>query len=120
MLYPQRDINRMLAHIRNMSLGDFSKNDVVNQLSIMDELINVNISAIIIEESSFAHGRSLYDIDLRKNTGVTVLAVRRKKEIIEHPDPETSLLANDIVYVLGNPEQINAATELFSKDITGI
>jgi monovalent cation:H+ antiporter-2, CPA2 family len=112
-LYPQKKINRMLAEIRNKNLGIFSKKDMVNQPSIIDELPNVNISAIVVEDNSFAEGKTLGETDLRKKTGVTLLAVKRGAEIIEHPKLKTKFLKDDIIYILGNPEQVNLAAELF-------
>ena len=47
-------------------------------------------------------------------TGVTLLAIRRGSDIIEHPVPETVFKGDDIAYLLGNPEQINFASELLS------
>lgn len=113
-LYPQKKINRMMAQIRTMNLGVFSEKDMVNQPSLIDELSNVNIAAITIESGSLADGKTLEQTDLRKKTGVTLLAVKRGDEMIEHPDLRTKFLAGDIAYVLGNPEQVNLASELFS------
>lgn len=113
-LYPQKKINRMMAQIRSMNLGVFTEKDMVNQPSIIDEMPNVNISAITIEPNSFADGKTLGESDLRKKTGVTLLAVKRRDEMIEHPTLKTIFQAGDIAYVLGDPEQVNLASELFS------
>ena len=78
----------------------------------MDQFSNINISAIKVEPYSQAEGMSLIDIDLRRKTGVTLLAIKRGADIIEHPVPETVFLSNDIAYVLGDPEQVNFASEL--------
>lgn len=118
-LYPQREINRMLTHIRSMNLGDFMEKDSVtkNKPSILDEFTNIAINAITVEQGSRADGKSIREIDLRRRTGVTILAIRRVEEVIGHPDPDTVLHTGDIAYVLGNPEQVNFASELFVKDI---
>jgi len=113
-LYPQKKINRMLAQIRSKNLGVFSEKDMVNQPSVIDELPNVNITAITIEPNSFAEEKTLGETDLRKKTGVTLLALKRGDEMIEHPTLKTQFRAGDIAYVLGDPEQVNLASELFS------
>ncbi len=113
-LYPQKKVNRMMAQIRSKNLGAFSEKDMVNQPSILDELPNVNISAIGVDQNSFADGKTLGEIDLRKKTGVTLLAVKRGDQVIEHPTLKTQFRNGDIAYVLGNPEQVNLASELFS------
>ncbi|MBN2699573.1 MAG: cation:proton antiporter [Bacteroidales bacterium] len=113
-LYTHRDVNRILAHVRNVNLGDFTKRDMINQPTILDEFPNVSISAVHVEAGSEAEGKSLLDIQLRRKSGVTLLAIRRGTKVIEHPEPETVFLPDDIVYVLGDPEQTNLAFELFT------
>jgi len=115
-LLPQKEINRILTHVRNLSLGEFSEKDTVNQPTIIDELPNMNISAIKVEKKSKADGRTLSDIQLRTKTGVTLLAMKRGSEIIDHINNRTYILSDDIVYVLGNPEQINMAFEFFTQE----
>jgi CPA2 family monovalent cation:H+ antiporter-2 len=116
-LIPQKEINRTINHIRNTNLGVFSDKDPMNKSSLFDELTNINISAIKIEHGSFAEGKSIAGTDLRKKTGVTILAIRRGSEIMEHPDPCTIFIAGDISYVLGDPEQVNFASEMFVRKV---
>ncbi|MBN1952441.1 MAG: NAD-binding protein, partial [Bacteroidales bacterium] len=115
-LLPQKEINRIITHIRNLSLGEFSGKDSINQPSIIDELPNVNISAIKVETNSKADGHSISEIQLRTKTGVTVLALKRGSEIIDHIENGTTFMSKDIVYVLGNPEQVNLAFEIFTQE----
>ena len=116
-LYPQREVNRMLTHIRSMSLGEFTEKDMLNKPSLLDDLPNLNITALKVDANSMADGKLLGEIDLRRKTGVTLLAIKRGSEIIEHPSANTAFLPNDILYVLGNHEQTNRAFELFFKEI---
>lgn len=111
-MLPQREINRIITRIRNMNLGVFSEKDLVNKPSILDEFSNINITEVKVEANSPAEGKSLLEIDLRKKTGVTILAIRRGNDIIEHPIPETVIQTNDIAYLMGNPEQTALATQL--------
>jgi len=113
-LLPISEINRMLAEIRNTHLGEFTKKDSVNKLSIFDELAATNISAIKIQEGSAVKDKSIRDLKIREKTGITLLAIKREGTIIEHPNPSTMLKSNDVAYVLGNPEQINNINSIFS------
>lgn len=115
-LHPQKEINRIITSIRNLNLGVFTEKDVMNQPSILDELPDMNISAIKVEANSEADGKSVVEIQLRNKTGVTLLAIKRGTEIIDHPVQKTTFRDGDIVYVLGDPEQVNLAFELFSND----
>lgn len=116
-LYPQKEINRILNHIRSLNLGEFSEKDIVNKPSILDEFPNTSIKAIKVEATSVATGKSLVELELRSRTGVTLLAIRRGAAVVEHPTPDTVIQGDDIVYVLGNPEQVNLASELFSQEV---
>lgn len=115
-LYPQREVNRILTHIRSENLGVYSEMDIVNQPTIMDELPNMNITAIKVDTNSLLDGKTLAESQLRNKTGVTLLAIKRGDEIIEHPSLTTIFQGNDIVYILGNPEQVNLAVEQFTKE----
>jgi K+/H+ antiporter YhaU regulatory subunit KhtT len=95
----------------------FSEKDSVNKPSVFDEFSNFNVIEVKVEPGSQADGKSLIEIDLRKKTGVTLLAVKRGSDIIEHPVPSTVLKKDDIAYLLGDPEQIKSASELmYGKD----
>ncbi|MGE4289697.1 MAG: cation:proton antiporter [Salinivirgaceae bacterium] len=111
--FPNKEINRMLTHIRNMHLGAFNEKDKVSKPTLIDELPSVSISALKVDGESEVAGKTIRELDLRKQTGVNVLAIKRNDQIMEHPLPTTLLLADDIVYVLGDPEQTNRAAELF-------
>ncbi|SMO90181.1 Kef-type potassium/proton antiporter, CPA2 family [Saccharicrinis carchari] len=113
--YPQREVSRILTHIRHLNLGKFSEKDIINPPTVFYELRNMSISAIKIEPDSEADRKTLLETQLRSKTGVTLVAIKRDTTIIEHPEPDIVFKANDIVYVLGKPEQVNLAYDLFSN-----
>jgi CPA2 family monovalent cation:H+ antiporter-2 len=115
-LVPQKEINRHVSHIRNQFFGVFREKDVKNKPSALQEISHIEISAITVDKNSMVDGKSLAEIDLRKNTGVTLLVIKRHNEILEHPDSNLPLCSGDIAYLLGNPEQVNTAAELFSNE----
>lgn len=116
-LCSMRDINRMLTHLRNIHLGEFTEKDKVNKPSLLHELSSINIAAVSVETGSLAVGKSTKELELRKRTGITLLAIKRGDNIIEHPLPTMKMQSDDILYLLGDPEQINLAGELFNKSI---
>lgn len=112
-LLPQKRINLTIEKIRADNYGIFRKEELEPGYSIIKEIPNIEIVALKINEESSLVDKSLAELKFRKVYGVTVVAVKRKEKIIENPDPEEKLLKNDIAYVLGKPEQIARATELF-------
>jgi monovalent cation:H+ antiporter-2, CPA2 family len=114
-LMPKKEINLLLAKIRNENYGIFSERDDKNQLSILDQMPNIEISAIEVDDDSEVIGKSLADIQLRKTVGVTLVAIKRHGKIIEHPTSKEAFQKGDIIYVLGNYEQNTNAVEYFSS-----
>jgi CPA2 family monovalent cation:H+ antiporter-2 len=47
--------------------------------------------------------------------GVTLVAILRDDKLIEHPGVNSKLEKGDTAYVMGRPEQIAGAFELFGK-----
>ena len=111
-LYPAAEINSILNQMRSLNLGEHTNKDIANQLTVLEEFANNTIATVPIPANSTVIGKSIIDIQLRKHTGVTLLAIKRGEEMIEHPVPQTIFKENDVVYVLGNPEQVKMAKQL--------
>jgi len=115
-LIPRSKINTAIEKIRQDHYGIFREKEVSSDYSIMKDIPNIEIFALTIGSQSSFVDRSLSDIQFRKTFGVTVVALKRGDGIIEHPDPEETFQEGDIAYVLGKPEQVAYAIELFSQD----
>jgi monovalent cation:H+ antiporter-2, CPA2 family len=113
-LMPKKEINNLLAKIRSENYGIFSERDDKSQLSLLDQMPNIEISAIDIDDDSIVIGKSVAEIQLRKEIGVTLVAIKRDGQIIEHPSSKVVFQKSDIVYILGNYEQSAAAEALFA------
>jgi monovalent cation:H+ antiporter-2, CPA2 family len=112
---PQREINSTLKKVRINSLGVFSDKDVANQPAIMDEFSDIRISQIAVGKGSLAEGKSPLEIDLRKKTGVTLLALKRGAEVMQHPPPDTIFMNGDIAYLLGDEFQVEHAGYMLTQ-----
>lgn len=115
--YPKSKVTRILKNIRDMILGVFSERDITNQTNIFDEFSKISITPVTIKSNALVDGKSLIELQLRSKTGVTLVAIKRGTEIIEHPAPEEILKNEDIVYVMGNQKQIKSTLKLFGEDL---
>ena len=113
-LLPRREINVAIERIRQDNYGIFREKDSDLEFSIMKDLPNIEIIALKISDDSTLIEKSLAEVNFRKVFGVTVVALKRQEKIIEHPDPDEIFRGGDVVYVLGKPEQVANAIELFS------
>jgi CPA2 family monovalent cation:H+ antiporter-2 len=74
--------------------------------SIDANLAEVNLANLKVPSKCKIAGKSLAQADMRKQFGVTLLAIKRDREIINNPPGNTRLEEDDILYVFGEPNQI--------------
>jgi monovalent cation:H+ antiporter-2, CPA2 family len=114
-LLPQREINSTIAKIRDDHYGMFlEKEDRPEALSLKG-LPNIEIAAHTLAGTSSIIGKNLIEIQFRKTYEVTLIAIMRGKELIEHPRPITTLEQGDVLYIMGKPAQIASAIEGLSN-----
>jgi CPA2 family monovalent cation:H+ antiporter-2 len=73
------------------------------------------VDNIQIQPESPAAGKTLRELDIRKNTGATVIAVARNGEAITNPGPEFTLQTDDIVVLLGAHADLDRAVDLLTR-----
>ena len=61
----------------------------------------------VLSEGGPVVGKTIEEVDVRKNYGVNVLAVSRKGEMIKTVFPNVKLLRNDLVFISGDQEHID-------------
>jgi CPA2 family monovalent cation:H+ antiporter-2 len=112
-LMPRDEIEIAIAGIRKNNYGMVRDPKKPPRRSLVKSLPNIEVAAIKVTENSPILNKSLSEISFRATYGVTVVAIKRKDKIMDHPDA-TSLFKNeDVVYILGNHEQIAKAVQLF-------
>jgi len=68
----------------------------------------------VMAESGAVVGKTIEEVDVRKNYGVNILAVSRKGQMIKTVFPNVKLLREDLVFVSGDQEHIDS----FYKAVT--
>jgi len=76
-------------------------------------LPEIEVDSYKVPAGSFMTGKSISDLQLRKITGVTVIAVRRDAEVISNPAPDFRFKRDDIVLFTGEKEAMKAALQYF-------
>jgi monovalent cation:H+ antiporter-2, CPA2 family len=67
------------------------------------------VESWLLGPADWAVGRSLAGLGLREAVGSSVVAVRRKGELIANPPADLAFAAGDIVHVIGTREQVARA-----------
>jgi len=87
----------------------------MNELQI--HFPDLEVSAVKVIENYPLVNRSISDLKLKTDFGLSIIALRRDEKNIINPDAKEIIRAEDIIYVLGNPHQIACATKLFEEGI---
>jgi voltage-gated potassium channel len=75
--------------------------------------IDVAIEQVQVSPNTAASSRSLRDIDLRRNTGVIVLAIRKPGgQMIFNPPADTEITAGDYLIALGGPPDLRKLEDM--------
>lgn len=70
----------------------------------------------IIKGDSPVAGFTIKELNLRSETGATLIALQRQEKIIQNPTPEIVLQVDDILLLIGSKEQLSKAIEYLSSD----
>jgi len=110
LLIPKGEIETAISLIRDDNYGIFREREESTTYSLSDEIPDVEIVALKAGRYDIFPGKSLKEIHLRKEYGLTVVAVKRGKGIHENPGSGFIFESEDIVYILGKPERIALLT----------
>lgn len=80
--------------------------------AIQHSVEGLNIDWIPIKKSSTGPDLTIGETQLRRRTGVSIVAIVRGDETYPAPGPETPLRPGDTAVVVGTPEGIDRAFEL--------
>lgn len=114
-LIPRQKIEQQIQLIREENYNMLRHVDMpeLDTLSIRQTLPNLQFAAYEVEEASLLDGHSIGEGTLRNKYSVTVAGINRDGENIISIYPETSLQAQDIVYIFGTQKDIYEAQEAF-------
>jgi CPA2 family monovalent cation:H+ antiporter-2 len=113
---PRNEIDRFVTEVRTDGYEMFRRlpQDGTAFCDLQSYIPDVQINTVRVGGSSPFIGKTLSEVELRKKYGVTLLAIRRGKEILSNPDADTKIEANDIWIILAPPDRLAQVTAVLS------
>lgn len=114
-LVPHDDIEQCITEIRSDGyemLRTMSRRHS-HAVGISGYLSGAELATFRVQKGSILEGQSLSHGTIRNRSGATVMVIKRGEEMVPNPDPMWDLKADDILLLLGAPEQLIAAGKLF-------
>lgn len=119
LVYDHEDPDACRAVVRleaedTRTLGELlGSSQVSEHVAQMQQVEGITLDWLVVAEGSPFVGQALGETQLRTRTGVSVVAVVRGERTIPSPDIGFRFEAADTAVVVGTPEGIGRATELF-------
>lgn len=114
-MVPHDEIEGFVNELRGESYGMLREPEPVDcaagELSRL--LGEAQVITLRVAKGSKADGRKVGELSLRREHGVTLIAVGRGPDVLAEPGADTMLLAGDLVVLLGKPERLAQGTALF-------
>ncbi|MFH1074609.1 MAG: cation:proton antiporter [Candidatus Firestonebacteria bacterium] len=108
---PRNVISQEVSIIRKSNYG-MLRTASLEPVKLMDlnDILNLTLTeTILIKSGSRAVGKTLIEINLRAETGTTVIAVVRGGKATTNPKGEFVLAENDVIVILGNHAELDKA-----------
>ncbi len=112
LLIPKDEIEEAISRIRDDNYGIFREQKENEIFSLSTEIPNLEVVALKAFNYPIFQGNSLKEIHLRKNFGLTVVAVKRADNMFENPGSGFVFEKDDLIYVMGKPEKIAILTHI--------
>ena len=115
-LVPQQDIDRFMTEVRadGYQMLRSQPRSLVSICDMSGCLSDSEMKVVQLEDGSPFAGKTIADIGMRKNYGVTILAIRRQDNMEPNPPADKRLEAGDVLILFGTSEDISRIMEMCS------
>jgi len=116
--FPRNIIIDMVEKIRSNSYTTLRNIDVPKR-HLFEEyewLPEIELAGFIIPDGSYLSGKTIKDLQVRKKTGVTIIAVRRNQKVYTFTYPDFRLKDRDFVLFIGDRKNLHDALKYFKGE----
>jgi CPA2 family monovalent cation:H+ antiporter-2 len=117
--FPRSAILDMVDKIRSNSYTALRSVDVPRRhlFEKHEWLPEIQIDGFWIPQDSHLNEKTIKELQIRKKTGVTIIAVRRGKQVHTNPEPDFRIKVGDIIIFIGDRENMTDAL-LYFRGVT--
>ncbi len=105
-------IEALLDEVLGLATSEPTRKAVISE---HQSFLSERVEEVMLPKNAAALHRKIRDLNLRERTQVTIVSIYRHGTHIASPAPDQELQANDILVLLGEPHQRQAAVSLLLK-----
>lgn len=107
-LVPENDIDQLVDKVRADNYRLFKGELKLEKNYRPKNISDFNISCLrLVSDSNKFLGKPLNELNLRANYGISILAIKRKNEMLDTVQPHEILKQGDIVYLQGKQSKVS-------------
>ncbi|MEX0810579.1 MAG: cation:proton antiporter [Chitinophagales bacterium] len=113
-LVTEHKVRAFVDHIRSQNYDLLINQDQSKATpeSLFFDIPKIDIASLRVEqENNKIVGKSFIESNLRRNFGITVLAIKRGNDYIPQPEPDEKVKQDDVLFVFGKTEDIHKFDE---------
>ncbi|MGC9119906.1 MAG: cation:proton antiporter regulatory subunit [Sulfurihydrogenibium sp.] len=99
------------AQLGSILMGTYFKPEAQDEKEMF--MKNLVIEWVNVDSGSCMVNKSIKELEIRKRTGTSVIAIIRNNETITNPSPDEIIKVGDTLVLVGNKEQIKRFFETF-------
>ena len=113
--FPYNVILDIIDNIRNSNYSVLRNVDLPKRVILekSEWLPEMELDGFRVRAGSSVTGKSISELQVRKKTGITIIAVRRGQEIFTNPSPDFIFKAEDVILFTGERKNMNIAMHYF-------
>lgn len=117
--FPRNIILDMIEKVRSNSYNALRDIEVPRRhlFEKYEWLPEIEIDGFRIPEGSHLSEKTIKELQVRRKTGVTIIAVKREKKVFTNPDPDFQLKAQDLILFTGDRKNMNTALLFFKGEV---
>ena len=115
-LVPKDDIERLTAEVRAAGYDMFRSQAMPSPASVGDlkhYIPDIEISVVRVHEDAPVSGKTIQEMQLRREYGINILAIKRGDQTIYNLDPNTIIRSKDTLFLMGDGQKMACARGLF-------
>jgi CPA2 family monovalent cation:H+ antiporter-2 len=115
---PDNLIQAQIAAMRAGGYGVLRGETAMDAARLQDLLAHFRLSATqtwYVRAEAYAAGRSIGELNLRKETGVSIVAIVREGHALANPGPGTRLASGDVLVLVGSHAELQEANRLLES-----
>lgn len=111
-----RDILREVSRIRSHGYQTLRRDGDEGESEVAEIVALSSTETVRVPTGSYADRQTIGQLNIRKRTGASVVAVVREGKTTVGPGSDYEIIADDMLVLLGSPESIEKALELLTEE----